>query len=48
VHAGRLGVRGRAPDGLVFELGLRSGAAPLVRYRSGDVELAVAEATPVL
>jgi len=32
LHAGRLRVHGRAPDGLVFEL-------PLVRYRSGDVVL---------
>ena len=39
VHARFLGVRGRAPDGLVFELGLRPGAPPLVRYRSGDVAL---------
>jgi hypothetical protein len=39
VHAGRLRVWGRAPDDLVFELGLRPGAAPLVRYRSGDVVL---------
>jgi hypothetical protein len=39
VHAGRLRVWGRAPDELVFELGLRRGAPPLVRYRSGDVVL---------
>jgi hypothetical protein len=38
LHVGLLGIRGRAPDGLVFELGLRPGARPLVRYRSGDVE----------
>ena len=25
-----------APDGLMFELGLRPGAVPLARYRSGD------------
>jgi len=37
LHAGRLGVKGRAPDALVFELGLRPGADPLVRYRSGDI-----------
>jgi hypothetical protein len=33
-------IQGRAPDGLVFELGLRPGASPLVRYRSGDIEVA--------
>lgn len=39
LHAGWLRVRGRAPDDLVFELGLRPGAQPLARYRSGDVDL---------
>jgi hypothetical protein len=39
VHAGLLRVRGRAPDALVFELGVRAGAPPLARYRSGDVLL---------
>jgi hypothetical protein len=39
VHARFLRIRGRAPDELVFELGLRPGAPPLVRYRSGDVVL---------
>ncbi len=38
LHAGFVGVRGRAPDGLVFELGRRPGGPPLVRYRSGDIE----------
>ena len=37
LHAGLLRVSGRAPDALVFELGLRSGAAPLACYRSGDI-----------
>lgn len=37
VHAGLLRVRGRAPDQLVFELGLRPGAYPLARYQSGDI-----------
>jgi hypothetical protein len=37
LHAGLLRVRGIAPGGLVFELGLRTGAPPLERYRSGDV-----------
>jgi hypothetical protein len=37
VHAGLLRMRGRAPDSLVFELGVRRGASPLAVYRSGDV-----------
>jgi len=37
LHAGRMRVAGRAPHGLVFELGVRAGAPPLARYRSGDV-----------
>ena len=37
VHAGFLRICGSAPDGLVFELGVRAGAPPLARYRSGDV-----------
>lgn len=37
VHAGRLRVQGQAPDRLLFELGVRHDAAPLLRYRSGDV-----------
>ena len=36
VHAGRVRVSGCAPDGLWFELGVRPGAPPLARYRSGD------------
>jgi hypothetical protein len=36
VHEGRVTVRGRAPDGLEFELGTRQGRSPLARYRSGD------------
>jgi hypothetical protein len=47
LHAGLLRVRGRAPDGLVFELGLRPGASPLVRYRSGDIAVAQTEASPL-
>jgi hypothetical protein len=42
LHAGRLRIRGRAPHALLFELGLRPGAPPLARYRSGDVEVGVA------
>lgn len=37
LHAGLLRIRGRAPGDLVFELGVRPGAPPLLRYRSGDV-----------
>jgi hypothetical protein len=39
LHVGLLRIRGRAPGALVFELGLRPGAPPLVRYRSGDIEV---------
>ncbi|HEY8494206.1 MAG TPA: hypothetical protein VIN04_09960 [Myxococcota bacterium] len=41
LHAHRMRVRGRAPGGLVFELGVRPGAPPLARYRSGDLLLPV-------
>jgi hypothetical protein len=37
VHAGRVHIRGRAPDRLLYELGTRQAAAPLLRFRSGDV-----------
>jgi hypothetical protein len=37
LHAGRLAVRGCAPDGLEFELALRPDGPPLARYYSGDV-----------
>jgi len=48
LHAGLLRVLGSAPGELVFELGVRPGAAPLVRYRSGDVAIppAAADAAP--
>jgi hypothetical protein len=36
VHAGRVRVRGRAPNRLLFELGLRGGRAPLVAYGAGE------------
>jgi hypothetical protein len=36
VHAGRIRVSGRAPGALRFELGLRPGAPPLVRYEPGE------------
>ncbi len=37
VHAGTIACRGRAPEGLVFELGLRAAGPPLLRTRRGDV-----------
>jgi hypothetical protein len=37
VHAGIVACRGRAPDGLHFELGRRRRRRPLLAYRSGDV-----------
>ena len=40
LHAGFLRIAGRAPDELVFELGVRAGAAPLARYRSGEIAVA--------
>jgi hypothetical protein len=39
VHATRLRCVGQAPDGLTWQMGIRPGAAPLVAYRSGDVQL---------
>ena len=36
LHAGLMRISGDAPDGLRFELGLRS-SGPLVAYRSGDI-----------
>jgi hypothetical protein len=40
------GVYGFLTDGLVFELGLRRHAPPLVRYRSGDIEAPTTQASP--
>jgi hypothetical protein len=31
--------KGRAPGGLMWQMGIRPGAPPLVTYRSGDVEV---------
>ena len=39
LHVGWMRIGGHAPDGLVFEMGLRRGASPLARYRSGDIEV---------
>jgi len=39
LHAGRMRIRGRAPDALVFELAVRPGRVALARYRSGDVAI---------
>jgi len=36
VHAGVIGIRGKAPHALTFTLGLRPGLPPLERYASGD------------
>ena len=47
LHVGLMRIQGRAPEGLVFELGLRPGGPPLVRYRSGDIEVARTEARPL-
>jgi hypothetical protein len=47
LHVGFLWIQGRAPDGLVFELGLRPSAPPLVRYRSGEIEIPRTEASPL-
>ncbi len=43
VHTGLVRVFGHAPHELVFELGVRHGAAPLARYGSGDIEVPVPE-----
>jgi hypothetical protein len=43
LHAGLLRIHGRAPDELVFELGMRAGAPPLARYGSGDVAVVQTE-----
>jgi hypothetical protein len=46
LHVGLLKVRGRAPDDLVFELGLRPDRPPLARYRSGDIAVPEAAVSP--
>jgi hypothetical protein len=45
LHVGFLRIEGRAPERLVFELGRRRGAPPLVRYRSGDIEVPTGKAS---
>ena len=47
LHVGFMRIRGRAPDGLMFELGLRPGASPLARYRSGDILAPETEVSPL-
>lgn len=42
VHGGLLRCTGRAPDGLRWEMGVRSGVSPRWSYRSGDVRVATA------
>jgi hypothetical protein len=46
LHAGLMRIRGRAPDGLSFEPGLRPGSFPLLRYRSGDIAVPDDELRP--
>lgn len=46
VHAGIVRCVGDAPDQLRFDLGVRSGGPPLVRYRSGDLMVATAAGLP--
>jgi hypothetical protein len=36
VHAGLVRIKGQAPAGITYELGLRPGLPPLERYCSGD------------
>jgi hypothetical protein len=48
LHVGFMRIRGRAPDGLVFEFGLRPGASPLARYRSGDIAVPETEVSPLV
>jgi hypothetical protein len=45
VHAGLVRIRGRAPHGLRFEMGLRPGRSPLVAYGPGEVLLDAARAS---
>jgi hypothetical protein len=44
IHACLVDCRGRAPDGLVFALGVRPAQPPLLRARSGDVLVVAARA----
>ena len=39
IHARTMRCSGRAPEGLVFELGVRANGPPLLRARAGDVLL---------
>jgi hypothetical protein len=39
IHAHTMRCSGRAPEGLIFELGLRAAGPPLLRARAGDVLL---------
>jgi hypothetical protein len=48
LHVGFMRIRGRAPEALVFEFGLRPCASPLARYRSGDIEIARSEASALV
>jgi len=44
VHRGLVRCAGSAPGGLRFELGIRTGRAPLAIYRSGDVRIGASPA----
>jgi hypothetical protein len=46
VHAGIVRCVGDAPDQLRFDLGVRSGGPPLVRYRSGELMVPTAAGLP--
>ena len=39
VHTGRVRVTGRAPNALLYELGVRPGRAPLVRYGAQEIRM---------
>ena len=41
-----LRVVGRAPDELIFELGVRADGPPLARYRSGDIAIETQATNP--
>ena len=45
VHAARVRCRGTAPDALAFELGLRAGREPLLRYAPGERQTTAAKFT---
>ena len=46
VHAGLLRCVGRAPGGLLWEMGIRPGVTPLLAYRSGDIRIRSIQTMP--